>query len=105
MIQTAKLTERLVLKEIAFSATTAGEVIEICRPIAVVYASIVNQRGDAGFKSNTGLVYTDNISFYMRYRNLDPKSTVIEYNGEDYGIDNITHVSRNATVIDCNKSK
>lgn len=105
MIQTNKLTEKLIIKHITTSASTYGEVVNIYKPICTVFASITSQRGNMAFNENNGNIYNDNISFYMRFKNLDKKKTVIEYNCEDYQINNITNIGRTATIIDCELSK
>lgn len=105
MVIGGKLTEKLIIKTLSVSATTYGEVISTYTPWKTVYASITTQRGNKGFDSSVqGNIYTDSISFYLRYYKLgdDKKQYRIEYNGQDYDIDNITVVQRNkALVIDC----
>jgi hypothetical protein len=106
MVQTARLTERLILKELTVSANTYGEVISIYRPVATIYASITSQRGSTSFNA-PGTTYSDSISFYMRYLGiLEKKKYIVEYGLNDYEIENITHVSRNAaTIIECVTAK
>ena len=106
MVQTNRLTELLVLKELTVSATTYGEAIEIYRPIKALYASITTQRGDRNFTA-PGAVYTDSISFYTRFFDVsDKKKLRVEYNGDDYVIENITTVQRNkATILECKSVK
>src|SRR5687768_5195214 len=103
MVQAAKLTERLIIKELTISATSYGEAVEIFKPVLIVYASISNQRGNTTFNQLPGNVYADSISFYLRYLPItDKKKYRIEYNGDDYEITNISTVQRSrATVIDC----
>lgn len=103
MIQTSKLTEMLKVKELcAVSATTYGEAIETYATIATIYASITTQRGNTTFNNLPGNVYSDSISFYMRYYPSCKKGIRIEYNCQDYEVINFTHVQRNqATIIEC----
>jgi len=103
MIQTNKLTELIKAKELyTVSATTYGEAIETYKTIATLYASITTQRGNTSFNNLPGNVYSDSISFYMRYFPACKKGIRIEYNCQDYEISNFTHIQRNqATVIDC----
>ena len=103
MVQAAKLTEKLIFKELTVSATTYGETIETFKPVLIVYASITNQKGNTNFNQLPGNVYSDDISFYMRYIPItDKKKYRIEYNSNDYEITNVTSIQRNrATVIDC----
>ncbi|SKC53509.1 head-tail adaptor protein [Ohtaekwangia koreensis] len=103
MIQTNKLTELLKVKELyTVSATTYGEPIESYKTVATIYATITNQRGNISFNSLPGNVYSDSISFYMRYFPACKKGTRIEYNCQDYEVINFTHVQRNqATIIEC----
>ncbi len=100
MVQTAKLTEKLLVQELTVSGSSFGENIEIWKTKYVIYGSITTQKGNLR-QSTDKETYTDVISFYCRYINLDKKGVRIYYNGEAYKIINLTNVQRNqATVID-----
>jgi len=99
-IQTNRLSELIIIKELTISATTYGETINVYKPVKYIYASILNQKGDTRFKM--GNVYEDTISFFCRYQKIQKKGIRIEYNCQDYDVINITTVQRNQnTIIDC----
>jgi head-tail adaptor len=103
-MNTARLTEILVIKQLTTSASTEGIAVQYWRPVKTIAASITNQRGNLAFDSEyLGATYTDNVSFYCRFqRGLKKKETRIEWQCKDYEVINITTVQRNvATVIDC----
>jgi len=103
-MNTARLTEKLTIKELTTSATTEGIAVQYWRPIKTIAASITSQRGNMTFDGEyLGETYTDNVSFYCRYiRGLKKKETRIEWNCQEYEIINTATVQRNvATVIDC----
>lgn len=100
-MQTNKLTEELLVKTIAHSATTTGEVVHIYKPAFKIWASKTSQRGSMNYQENFGKNYSDTLSFYMRYRALDTKKIVIEYQEKDYEIVSIENVAREATIIEC----
>lgn len=105
MIITAKLTERIEILLTEYTTDSIGSPVESTRTIAKVAASITTQRGNNRFSTDvSGFNYEDNISFYLRYRQLDkPKKQYrIKYKEQVYRIINITTVQRNkALVIDC----
>jgi head-tail adaptor len=104
-MQTCRLTERIQLLKYTTSATTFGGVVEFWKPSRTMFMSLTNQRGDRSFNDQSHL-YQDSISFYGRYAgDHDKKSTRIKYKCDEYVIDNITHIRKEATIIDCHKIK
>ncbi len=105
MIQSARLTELLIIQRLDVSGTSYGGVIENWCDYKTVYASIITQRGNTSF--NDGNHYQDTISFYLRWIPLQKKGYRIKYKGNCndftyYEINNLTTIQRNqALVIDC----
>jgi len=102
-MQTNKLTEKIELLEVKYSGGTMGISVPYYRTVNILFASITNQRGQNGF--DQGNIYTDSISFYLRYTSLmKAKKHVVKCNGELYELNNVTHIRRNvATIIDCKR--
>lgn len=103
MVLASRLTEKLILTEVAISASTIGEPIETYTDYKTIYASIITQNGTGAF--NTGLpgnTYTDNINFYCRYFTLPEsvKKYRVKYKDELYRIRNLTPVQRKAIIMD-----
>lgn len=105
MIQTNRLTEKLAVQYSTVSGNSYGAPIEVWSDVRIVFGSITNQRGNNSFSEGyDGKVYTDAISFYLRYLPIAKKGVWIHHYATDstYEIINVTHVGRNqATVVDC----
>jgi head-tail adaptor len=103
VVQTSRLTEKLEILQLAtVSASTYGEAVQTYKVVQTIYASILAEKGNTSFDS-PGTTYNNSISFYGRYiPMLNKKDFRIRYCEEDYRIEEITHVSRNAaTIIRC----
>jgi head-tail adaptor len=101
MVLTARLTELLTIQQVTYTGETFADKGEKWIDVKQVYGSIVNQRGSTSFTA-PGNVYSDGISFYMRWIEIDQKGTRIKYKDQYYEIVNCTTVQRNqALVIDC----
>lgn len=109
MIQTNRLTERLVISEIVSSATTIGQVVDTLEPVAVVYGTLLQQRGSIDTTRLPVAVYADEISFYCRFLDISNKKKYkLEYQERVYNIKEINHVgnrNREATIIRCLNSR
>jgi SPP1 family predicted phage head-tail adaptor len=99
MIQTNRLTELIKIKVLSTSGSSYGEVIETYKPVLDVWATVLTEKGQMSFNA-PGNVYNNTISFYMRYLPIvERKKYRVEHDGQDYEIEEITHVSRRAATI------